>query len=320
MTRWGILSTGRIAHQFARDFAHVQGGTILAVASRRQEDADRFAAQHGIGNALGSYEALFADPEVDVIYVATPHSLHLENCLSAVRHQKAVLCEKPLTTGPEDCEQLIAAARSENTYLLEAMWTHFLPAIRVALDWVREGKIGSLMHIKADFGYPLLPFDPERREYKVDLGGGALLEMGIYPIALAWLFTREDLVVQGQVVNRAPNGVEDDLVLVGTCGDVRVSLGTSFRCKLQNWAYLIGDRGYIAIPDFWRSKRCLRFELDTLVEEYCDDSPGAGFHHEASAVCTDLAQGASENAIVPLSTSLVWQRQIGRIIEKIRGA
>ena len=98
--------------------------------------------QHSMALAkrFDSYEALFADPEIDVIYVATPHSLHLENCLSAIAHHKAVLCEKPLTTGPEDCEQLIAAARNENTYLLEAMWTHFLPAIRVALDWIEEGK------------------------------------------------------------------------------------------------------------------------------------------------------------------------------------
>lgn len=310
---WGILSTGRIAAQFAQDFEYVEGAHITAVASRKQETADAFAKQHGIETAYGSYEALIEAPDIDVVYVATPHSLHLQNCLAAMAAGKAVLCEKPITISAAECAELIEAQRSSGCYLMEAMWTHFLPAIRRAIEWVRDGRIGSLVHIKADFGYPQFPYHPERREYNADLGGGALLELGIYPLALSWLVTGVQPVLRAVEVKRAPNGVEDDVVILADYGTVTATLATSYRCKLQNWAYLIGTDGYVAIPDFWRAKTCLLYRLDALMEEFVDDSPGVGFHHEARAVVSDLEEGNTQSQQVPLSASLAWQRHIDSI-------
>ncbi len=173
-----------------------------------------FAERHQIPRAHAGYDALIADPQVDAVYVATPHTLHLAHSAAALRAGKAVLCEKPLTTSLTECEALVDIARRSGSYLMEGMWTYFLPAIQVARRWVAEGRIGRIRHIKADFGYPLLPFDATRREYDATLAGGCLLEMGIYPIALAWLFLEQDPTSVQVVARHAPNGVEDDVAML----------------------------------------------------------------------------------------------------------
>ena len=148
--RWGILSTARIAHQFAEDMTFVDNGELRAVASRSKEPAAEFAARHSIPTAYSSYAALYADPEIDAIYVATPHSLHLQNSIDALRAGKAVLCEKPLTISVEEVDTLTGVVAETGGYLMEAMWTWFLPAIRRAKEWVEAGKIGQLCRIRSE--------------------------------------------------------------------------------------------------------------------------------------------------------------------------
>lgn len=311
--RWGILSTGRIAHQFAQDMAHVANGELVAVAARTRECAVAFAGQHRIPHAYAGYDSLLADPQVDAVYVATPHTLHLEHSTAALRAGKAVLCEKPLTISTTSCSTLLDTARRNGGYLMEGMWTYFLPAIQVAQRWVAEGRIGRIRHIKADFGFPLQPFDATRREYDVSLAGGCLLEMGIYPIALAWLFLRQDPASVHVVARHAPNGVEDDVALLFNYADCTATLGTSFRAKLQNWAYIIGDEGYVAIPDFWRARECRLFRLDECIDHFDDGRVSLGFDYEATAVGNDLLQGRTESPIVPWSASLKFQEHIDRV-------
>ncbi len=312
--RWGISSTGRIADWFCNDFSFVTGGELVAVASRVRERAEAFAQQHGIPRAHGSYEELLQDSEVDVVYVATPHSCHFANARDALEAGKAVMCEKPLTVTPEECSSLIEVSERTGCYLMEAMWTWFLPAIRTAREWVEAGRIGRLCHVKADFGYPQLPFDPTRREYDAELGGGALLEMGIYPVALAQLFLRRDPQSIQVTVRKAPNGVEDDVVaILDYAGGEVATLATSFRCKLQNWAYVIGDEGYIAIPDFWRAGECFLYRLDECVDHFRECRSSQGFCHEADAVNDDLVQGRRQSAVVSLVDSLKFQEHMARI-------
>lgn len=311
--RWGILTTGRIAHQFAADLAHVANGELVAVASRQQQAANAFARQHGIPRAHADYRSLFEDPQVDAVYVATPHTLHHDNTLEALGHGKAVLCEKPLATSAAECRSMIAAAERSGGYLMEGMWTWFLPAIVKAQEWVSAGRIGRITHVKADFGYPLLPYDPGRREYDATLAGGALLEMGIYPVALAWLFLREDPRTVHAVLRHAPNGVEDDATAIFDYGDRVATLATSFRCKLQNWAYIIGDAGYIAIPDFWRASECHLYRLDERIDSFSDARRTLGFDYEASAVGADLLEGRRQSRVVPWSDSLKFQEHLARI-------
>jgi predicted dehydrogenase len=314
---WGIVSTGRITHQFVQDFKFVPNGEVVAVASRSQESADAFAREYGIPRAYEGYERLLGDPEVGAIYVATPHTMHFQNTADAIAAGKHVLCEKPFTINPGESEELFEMAGRSSVFVMEAMWTYFLPAIQQAREWVRQGRIGRLRQVKADFGYPLLPFDPERREYNAGLAGGCLLEMGIYPVALAWLFMQQDPDDMQVVAHRAPNGVEDDVVVVfdygENCEGAVATLGTSFRSKLQNWAYIIGEEAYIAIPNFWRASECSLFELDTCVDHFEDGRTSLGFNYETIAANTDILAGLPQNSIMPWDTTIRLQQHMARV-------
>jgi predicted dehydrogenase len=310
--RWGIVSTGRITHQFARDFEFVSNGVLHAVSSRSQENADSFAAQYDIPRAYANYADMLDDKDVDAVYIATPHNNHFQNTADAIAAGKAVLCEKPLTIDPDECLELSRLATDSSVYLMEAMWTYFLPAMRKARQWVDQGRIGRVLHVKADFAYPL-PYDPDRREYRVENAGGCLLEMGIYPVALAWLFLQEDAGEMQTFVHHAENGVEDDVVTVWKYENAVATLATSFRAKLQNWAYIIGEKGYIAIPDFWRASECRLYELDTLIDHFQDGRSSLGFNYEATAVADDLFNGRLQSEIMPLSNSLRFQQHMTRV-------
>ena len=319
--RWGILSTGRITHQFAQDFAWVANGEIAAVASRSQESADRFAAQYGIGAAYDDYRRMLDDPSIDAVYIATPHTMHFQNAVDAIEAGKHVLCEKPCTVNPEESRLLVEKAAGSDVFLMEGMWTYFLPAIRKAQEWVAQGRIGRLRQVKADFGYPLLPYDPDRREWDARLAGGCLLELGIYPVALAWLFMRREPARIQVGAHKAPNGVEDDLSVVFSYGDesdgAMATLGASYRSKLQNWAYIIGEESYIAIPDFFRASECYLFHLDEQVDHYEDGREALGFNFETEAAGEDILAGRQQNALMPWSSTILFQDHMQRIREEI---
>lgn len=305
--RWGLLGTGSICSQFASDLPHVPGAICGGVASRESERASTFAAKYGFAKSYGSYAELFADPGIDIVYVGTPHTEHLANARDAMRADKHVLCEKPLTVFPQETETLMEIQGQTGKYLMEAMWTWFLPAIRQAQAWVAEGRIGALRHIKADFGYPQV-FDAQSRAYNPDLAGGCLLDMGVYPVALAWLFHKQmpgNIQVTGK---RAPSGVDDDFSAILEYADHLTTIGSSFRCKLQNWAYIIGREGYIAIPDFWRASEAMLFEFDRQVEHYRDDRAHLGFAYEAIAVQQDIAAGRTRSDVISLADSLAIQK------------
>ncbi len=310
--KWGIISTGRITHQFASDFQFTKNGELAAVASRKIGTAQKFAEQYNIPKTYSSYNELIEDTEIDAVYIATPHNYHYQNTIDSLNNGKAVLCEKPLTLNPEECKGLIEKSKETNTYLMEAMWTYFLPALQKALQWVNEGRIGKILHVKADFGYPQ-KYDAKKREYDAKLGGGCLLEMGIYPIAIAWFFMQKDPAEIKVLTRKAPNGVEDDLNILFNYDDSVATLGTSFRCKLRNWAYIIGEQGYIAIPDFWRTRKCYLYELDEIKDYFEDRRKGFGFEFETEAVNNDLLNNKKENDVMPLNFSLKFQEHMKRI-------
>jgi predicted dehydrogenase len=292
--------------------AGVSNAELVAVAARDGNRAQRFASQYGAEFAHHGYPALYDNPGVDAVYVATPHSFHLQNCIDAMAAGKAVLCEKPLVLNPDQCRQLLDYHQSRDNYLIEGMWTWYLPAIRKAREWVEAGRIGQVLHLKADFGYPF-QYGENLREYDPGLGGSAVLEMGIYPVALARFFLRGDPHSFQVAGNIAPNGVEDDVSAVLDYGDAIATLGTSFRCKLQNWAYIIGTDGYIAIPDFWRAERCLLYRLDDRIDCFEEVRASHGFNYEIEAVSTDILEGRRESEVIPLSMSLKLQQDMEQI-------
>jgi len=173
------------------------------------------------------------------------------------------------------------------------------------------------MQVKADFGYPQLPYSPDRREYNAELGGGCLLEMGIYPVAIAWLFLQQDPDDIQVICRKAPNGVEDDVQMLFNYGDndsgCSATLATSFRSKLQNWAYIIGEEGYIAIPDFWRANECRLYELDDCVDHFRDGRKSLGLDYETVAANEDILAGRQQNRIMPWSNTLRFQEHMSRV-------
>ncbi|MEM1056210.1 MAG: Gfo/Idh/MocA family oxidoreductase [Bacteroidota bacterium] len=311
--RWGILGTGTIAQTFARDLVHADEAVLHAVGSRTDGSARAFAEAHGATSAHGSYEALVADPEVEAIYVATPHTLHLGNASAALRAGKAVLCEKPLTPTPEESRALIAVAEETGSYLLEAMWTHFLPAVQTALSWVREGRIGAVQRLHADFGYPT-PFDPGSRLFDPTLAGGALLDLGVYPVALAWLFLEQHPEEIQVTARYAPTGVDDDVAMIFSSPDAVATLGCSFRCRMGNAAVITGDDGWIRIPDFFRAHECSLYRMDERVDHFDDGRESAGYAFEAMAVGDDLRAGRQQSDVVPWASTLAVQDQMARVL------
>lgn len=310
--RWGIVGAGRIAHTFARDMTATANGMVQAVAARSGASASAFASEYGVPTAHEGYQALYDDADVDAVYVATPHTYHLQNASDALRAGKAVLCEKPITINAAECRQLIEVAHETSGYLMEAMWTWFLPAVRTAKEWVDAGRIGSIVQIQSDFGYPQM-YAPDKREYNAELAGGCLLEMGVYPVALTALFADSDPDGISVVARFAPNGVDDDVVATLDYKDFVATIGTSYRAKLRNWAYIIGDEGYVAIPDFWRASQCQQWVLDDLVDSFDDGRETNGFNFQIDAVCSDLAAGRTESLVVPLAASLRFQEHMDRI-------
>lgn len=313
--KWGIVSAGRIAHQFCQDMAFVENGALQGIAARNIDSAKAFAEQYKIPSYYQGYQALFDDPDIDAVYIGTPHTAHFDNAKDALLAGKHVLCEKPATVNPEQLQELIDIATSKQLFFMEAMWTYFLPAVQTAKQWVEQGRIGKIKHIKADFGYPI-PYEEESRMYHPDLAGGCLYDMGIYSLAIANYFTRGDLndaVVHAQF---APNGVDNDVLVNANCDGALLSLGTSFQCRLKNSALIIGDKGYIEIPDFWRANECGLFELDTQIDHFKDSRQSLGYNFEAEAVGQKILNGELQHETMPHSQSMLLQKQIELIRSK----
>ncbi|CAM2005494.1 Gfo/Idh/MocA family protein [Acanthopleuribacter pedis] len=308
--RWGIIGAGRIARAFASDCQRVGNARVTAVAARDLTRAQAFAAAYAVPTAYGDYDSLFAAADVDAVYISTPHSHHLDQAVAAIKAGKHILCEKPLVLNPEEGGAMIDAARTHDVYLMEMMWTSFLPAVRQALAWVDAGRIGKLTRVHADFGYPI-PYDANAREYHRDLGGGCLLEMGVYPVAFAWMATGRDPARIQASAQLAPNGVEHDVSALFDYGDgVTACLAASFRAKLPNVAYLIGESGWIAVPDFWRAQSCSLYHLEDEIDVFRATREHYGFDYQIQAACDDILAGRRENHAVPWAASLTWQHHM----------
>jgi predicted dehydrogenase len=182
--RWGIIGLGNIANKFAADLVTVENAELVAVASRNQQRANEFAIRHNSKKAYNSYAALAKDVEIDAVYIATPHSFHKEHSILCLQNKKAVLCEKPFAMNLEEVTEMISVARENNVLFMEALWTFFLPHFSYVLDIVKREKFGKLKNLEADFGF-FRDFDETSRLFKKEVGGGSLLDIGVYPIFAA---------------------------------------------------------------------------------------------------------------------------------------
>ncbi|MDF2180173.1 Gfo/Idh/MocA family oxidoreductase [Aliiglaciecola sp. CAU 1673] len=313
---WGILGTGRIASTFARDIGFVENSRLLAVASRETEKAEDFADEYGIEQALTGYNSLLNQANIDAVYVATPHNMHYDNVKAALLANKHVLCEKPMTISPEQTAELVALAMEKQRFLMEGMWTFFLPAIEKAKEWIDRGLIGPIQSIKAEMGFAI-PFDANSRLYSPALAGGCLLDIGIYPLALNLLFNNGAPLAMDVVAGHAPNGVEDDLSMVLHYKDKEVQLAASFEHRLSNQAVIEGERGRVVIPNFWKAEQSTLYREDAPVEHFVDDRAGSGLEFEIGAAAKAILAGQLESPVMPWHNSLTLAKQMASIQEKI---
>ncbi len=290
---WGLIGPGRFAREFAAELAKEERAGLVAVASRDLEKAAGFAKEYGFRKAYGDYDELFADPEVDIVYVVVPHVFHAGVAGAAIRSGKAVLCEKPLSHRPEESKALIELAVREKVFLMEAMKTGFLPAIQRAKAWIDEGKIGDLKLARADFCFQG-PSDPEDRLMNPALGGGAVLDVGIYPLHLTryLLGEVEEIFATGSLTG---TGVEGSVAMITRhASGASAAMTCSFETPEAMSASIFGTEGRIEIPLFHAATEATLLRGGEVVEIYRNDSGGM-VGAEIRAVMEALDQGLIES-------------------------
>lgn len=302
--RWGIMGTGWIAEKFAADLTHVSNGEGMAVGSRTLNSANQFAAKFNIPRAYGSYEELVSDPEIDAIYVATPHPFHRDNVITALSGGKAVLCEKPFTVNSRELEEIIAVAKEKRLFLMEAMWTRFLPPIIQVRQWLEDGRIGEIKLLKAEFGFRS-DWNPSGRLLNPELGGGALLDAGIYPVSFASMIFGPNPEQVWSTAHIGETGVDEHFSILLDYGQGRsASLHGAVRLALTNEAYIYGTEGSIHIPSFLNATKAVLHVNGQEPVEVKDDRTAVGYAFEAEEVGRCLLAGETESSAITLAESL----------------
>jgi predicted dehydrogenase len=303
-TRWGILGTGWIAYLFATDLALLPEARLVAVGSRTQARADEFSLEFGGARGYPTYAELVADPEVDAVYVASPHPSHHEDVLLAVEAGKAVLCEKPFTLNAAQARELVDAARAHGTFLMEAMWTRFLPHMVRVRELLAAGAVGEVRSVYADHGQ-WFERNREHRLFAPELGGGALLDLGVYPISFASMVLGTPSQVTA-VSDPAFTGVDGQTsILLQHNGGAHAVLTCTLEAASPVTATIVGTDARIEIDRTWYAPTTFRLVTrDGVVTEYAEPCVPRGMQHEAAEVTRCLRAGLRESPLMPLDETV----------------
>ena len=315
--RWGIIGPGRIAGNVARDFPLTPGAELVAVASRSAERAGDFAKTHRIPRSFGSYRELLADPDVDAVYIATPHPQHRQAAIAALTAGKAILVEKAFTATAAGAQEIIDIARARGVFAMEAMWTRFQPAIVAAKNLVDDGAIGEVRQVQADLGVDR-PFDPDDRLFSPTLGGGALLDLGVYVVSLAQYFLGDPaaVVAHGSLF---PTGVDAEAGLLLRYDDGRTAtLLCSLLHHTPGQARIFGTEGWIDIlPRFHHPREIVLHRKGSGPEPIVKPPVGGGYSHELAEVTGCLFEGSAQSTVMPLADTLAVQRVLNTACEQL---
>jgi predicted dehydrogenase len=316
--RWGVLGTGGIAHAFVSDLALTGSGVVTAVGSRSQAAADRFAAEFGIEARHPSYEALVNDPSVDVIYVATPHPMHRDNAILALRAGKSVLVEKPFAMNAAEARAIVAVAREEGRFAMEAMWTRFLPHVAVVRDWLAQGTLGEIVTVAADHGQWFAE-DPGFRLFAPELGGGALLDLGIYPVSFAsMVLGTPDRITS--LSDPAFTGVDAQTsMLFGYAHGAHAVLSCTLRAKSPTQASIVGTEARIEIAgDFYAPAAVTLTTRDGGSTQVAASHPGRGLRRQADEVARRIGAGELESPLMPLDETISIMETMDTVLAQSR--
>lgn len=317
--RWGILGCGRIARKFASDLAYVPDAMLMAVGSRSKEAAASFVTEYPARHVHHSYDALASDPEVDVIYIASPHALHYEHTMLCLEHNKPVLCEKAFALHALQAKEMIEKARSRKVFLMEALWTKFMPHYQLLVNKVREGHLGEIRNVLVNFGFAPTPPVPQRL-FDPALGGGSLLDIGIYNVFMALSILGKPDHIEAHMSPAATGIDEQCSILFRYDNGAMASLFSSFSTNLATEADISGREGRIRLTSRF-------YEPSTTVEYYpgrvdsrqiltFDKEPGWGYYYEVRHVQECLRLGLTESTIMTHDDTLTLMETLDTIRKK----
>jgi predicted dehydrogenase len=315
--RWGIVAPGRIAHRFAQALESVEGARLHAVASRSSARGQAFAQRYGAPVHYDSYEALAADPEIDAIYIASPHRFHHAQARLCLAAGKPVLLEKPFTVNAQQAADLIALAESKNLFLMEALWSRFLPLYRRVREWLDAGAIGEIHLITSTFCFQA-ERDPSDRKFNHELAGGALLDLGVYNISLSQWVTGENPSTIGALARLGDTGVDELTAVTLVYPHERVSQFTcSFLFNAVNDFLIYGTRGHLRVQSkFWESTRAVLVinGKETVVALPFRRN---GFEYQIEEAMTGIREGRRESNGMPLASTLATMEVMDEIRRQI---
>ena len=315
MTNWAILGCGKIAGKFANDLLLTEGTNLYAVASRDKEKAVNFGNTYNAIKSYGSYEEMAQDPDIDIVYIATPHMFHKENTLLCLSNNKAVLCEKAFAMNLEEVEEMIAFAKAKKIFLMEALWTHFLPHYKFVLDKVASGTLGEVQSLKADFGFNS-PFDTTSRLYNKSLGGGSLLDVGIYPVfaALSLLGYTEDIKANATL---GPTGVDHNCTIkLRYPTGVEAKLFSAIDEETPTHCHIVLEKGEIIINSRFHEPSSVTLTENGVTEtlEFSTPKDVNGYHYEILHCQEMLALRKTESDVMTFSKS----KELIMMLDKVR--
>jgi predicted dehydrogenase len=277
---WGIIGLGNIAHKFANDLLLSKESKLYGVASRNIDKANEFGKKFKTVKYYGSYEELTKDPHIDIVYIATPHSLHYDNTMMCLKEGKAVLCEKPMGLNTQQVAKMITEAKTRKLFLMEAMWTRFIPSTQKLLDIINNGVIGKINFIRADFGFKAY-FDPSGRVYNKKLGGGSLMDIGIYPIYLSLLLLGIPSKVKA-FAKMSKTEVDTYCAMITDYKNgEKAILESTFETKTPTKAYIYGEKGTLIMHSpFHHTKKISLTDNGKLIKQFKINYKGNGYYHE----------------------------------------
>jgi predicted dehydrogenase len=291
---WGIVGLGWIAEKFAEGLQVLPDAQLIAVASRTQRKADEFAGRFGAKHAYGNYTEILADKDIDIIYIATPHTLHCENTLMCLEEGFPVLCEKPFAINSSEVKKMIAKSQEKGILLMEALWTAFLPSIKKVKEIINEGLIGKVELIRADFGI-LADNDPYKRWFNMELGGGSLLDVGIYPAYLALEILGRPAKIKA-LASVGSTGVDENCGFVFQYqGGEIASLYSSIIAKTGIDAVITGNKGNIHIHSNFFMPTTVSLMLNNTIKDITPEYTGNGYNYEAAEAMKCLEKGLTES-------------------------
>lgn len=313
---WGIIGLGKIANKFAADLQLSNKAVLYGVASRDINKAKSFGKKFSSITSFGSYHELADDPNIDVVYIATPHTYHFENTMMCLRKNKHVLCEKPMGLNTKEVEIMIAEAKSRKLFLMEGIWTRFIPGIEKLLDLLSKNSIGNILSLHADFGFKA-EVDFQKRLYNKELGGGSLLDIGIYPIYLSIITMGlpKDIAATAQMTE---TGVDNSCSMEFIYENKsKASLESSIESKTPTEAYIKGSNGSIKLHSRFHHTEKITISRDATTEILDIKYNGQGYIHEIEEVNTCILNQETESSKLPLKTSLDLISIIDKVKEKI---